>query len=598
MMVPHAAGCPGLVTLPAGTHPAVPEGCGGMQLVGRDSEGGEQWAPCNELRKWLPNDQLLKSERDDDEIWRERADRAHRYMSILTKRELNADELDALLEDLHGICAIRKRGRKLYEDRADAILSGDWDCLLVRAARWNRVQTSDFCHMHGAGSVYEVPDESEQLALRERGINYEGGFVPQYEHCSGSGEWPFFVACLHGNVEMARYILEGIVGGDDDYTDTNRLVREHPIYDVDYDHGNHFTAGATALNMLCILPGEQAKRSKHERDNLLSRKLEIARLFFAKYSHICRLGEPRLDTQTDRLSDSTLYTSMLQSLCLGISTHAVVHTAFTVEMIKLVLEHGADPNAMVPDSRAPLDATFSILYEACVVARREAEVLRSWHRPADAQRCYEAVRVLMIHSSTDPNKACRCSRRMRGDESPLDFAWAQQDTCLIDLLQKSVTHNALISSTAASSTAASTTFAAATSVASIVTPDPNEKPLDVAWAQQDAHLIASLTSSTATTAAAATSTAASSATESASALNKRRHRTTPILERAQRVGLAHQLRAMPAMPANGAPDSPYKKARKAAQTYNVQLVSREEDKVARQLEADRVARITNMRGYR
>ena len=67
-----------------------------MQLVGRDSEGQgvEQWAPCNELRKWLPNDQLLKSERDDDEIWRERADRAHRYMSILTKRELNADELD------------------------------------------------------------------------------------------------------------------------------------------------------------------------------------------------------------------------------------------------------------------------------------------------------------------------------------------------------------------------------------------------------------------------------------------------------------------------------------------------------------------------
>ena len=582
MMVPYIGDCPELVTVPAGTSPAVhfPGGelpLGGMRLVGHDAEGREQWMPNAEARMWLPNDQLQKAERDDDDIWRERADRAHHYMSVLTKRELNADELEELFEDLDGICGIRKRGRKLYEDRADAMLSGDWDCLLVRAVRWNRVKTMDFCEMHGAGYVYEVADEAERLALREQGINYEGGNVPLYEHCSGSGEWPFFVACLHGNVEMAQHILENMVGGTGDYVDTNRLVREHPIYDVDYDHGNHFTAGATALHMLCILPGKQAKRSVQQ-DDLLSRKLEIAKLFFAKYSHICRLGEPALATQPcqpDRLSDSTIYTSMLRSLCLGISARmatGAAHTAFTVEMIKMVLEHGADPNTMVPDFRAPLDATFSILFEACVIARREAEVMRSWSwtRPPDAQRCYEAVRVLMIHSSADPNKACRCSRRMRGAETPLDFAWAQQDTYLIELMQKSATQNASTSAATTAVTPASTSAAATASTA------------------------------TTATAAAATSSVASSAivtTESTSAVDKRKHRTTPILERAQRVGLAHQLRALPPMPATGA-DSPYKKARKAAQTYNVQMVSREEDKVAKQLEADRVAHITNRKGYR
>ena len=83
-------------------------------------------------------------------------------------------------------------------------------------------------------------------------------------------------------------------------------------------------------------------------------------------------------------------------------------------------------------------------------------------------------------------------------------------------------------------------------------------------------------------------------------MSKRKHRETPILERAQRVGLAHKLRPMPAIPPDGDGDASaeYKKAKKAVQTYNIQIVSREEVKVARQLEADRVARITKHRGYR
>ena len=371
---------------------------GAMRLVGRDDEGREQWMPDAKARMWLPADQLQKCERDDDEIWRERAAHANRYMSILTKRELTADELNELFQDLDGICAIRKRGRNLYEDKADAMLSGDWDCLLVRAARWNRVETIDFCEMHGAGSVYEVPDY---------GINYEGDFVPLYEHCSSSGEWPLFAACLHGNVEMVQHILEGMVNGADDYVDTNHLVREHPI-DDDFNVGRAFTAGATALNMLCVLPGKQAQRGAQQ-DNLLSRKLEIARLFFAKYSRICRLyfANPACSFCCDAsicprsccsLKVLKIYTSMLRSLCINISTRTATgtaHAAFTVEMVKLVLEHGADPNQMVPDFRitTPPDATFSILFEACAVAHHEAELMRSmsWTRPADAERCYEAV---------------------------------------------------------------------------------------------------------------------------------------------------------------------------------------------------------------
>ena len=66
--------------------------------------------------------------------------------------------------------------------------------------------------------------------------------------------------------------------------------------------------------------------------------------------------------------------------------------------------------------------------------------------------------------------------------------------------------------------------------------------------------------------------------------HKRVRRTTPILMRAERVGVADQLRPLPDSP-SGSVDSAemqaYKRSKQAVQTANQQIVARREQKLLR-----------------
>jgi hypothetical protein len=186
--------------------------------------------------------------------------------------------------------------------------------------------------------------------------------------------------------------------------------------------------------------------------------------------------------------------------------------------------------------------------------------------------------VLMSHGGADPNKPSQPRPGVRG-ETPLDFAWAKQDTCLIELLQKtSVPISIAAPSTATFGTAESTESALAVA---------ETAPARVAPSTDDSNS----TPSTCTAMAVVDSVQEQSPPGAGKRKNRTTYRTTPMADRAQRAGVAHKLKPLPTVPANG-PNSPYRKALKAVQTANQQTVSRAEEKMASQLAAERISRIT------
>ena len=311
---------------------------------------------------------------------------AHKYMSVLTKRDLEDWEINdhyTYSRD-EGCCAIalaiQATGRRLYKNRADAMLSGAWDTIVVRAARYNRVKT--------------------MFALEQSGLAEE-------DCVSGTGEWPLFVACLHGQVrtiarwsrpphkvhsegatiphslhtpdhrqvEMAKHILGGMFCDNDyEYTDLNQINRSHPIYDHPQrdTHTDDFFAGASALDMLCILPGTELKQAS----KLMSRKLEIARHFFEEYSCKCNdepFGPWLADTGA---SLRCICGGMLRYLCASRTIEQWdVHV---LEMARLLLEHGADPNLMVGGGRGRHGKWSCILFQACSYAHERAQEMADW----------------------------------------------------------------------------------------------------------------------------------------------------------------------------------------------------------------------------
>ena len=147
----------------------------------------------------------------------------------------------------------------------------------------------------------------------------------------------------------------------------------------------------------------------------------------------------------------------------------------------------------------------------------------------DPEKSLAVVRCLLASGLADTSQAMRL-KSARAGRTPLEYAWGVQDSMLIDLLQPAAAH------------------------------DPAEAEEGAAQAE-------------------------------VSAGSKRKHRTTPMAIRAERAGVAEQLRPMPVMPETGS-DSPFRKATKAAQTANQQLVARAEEKIEKEKADERIRRIT------
>ena len=423
--------------------------------------------------------------------------RLHANLRVLDMRDVeDRDEDDErgddmLITDLDKhpeLLHLQARGRKLYETKDLALIHGDWDNLFVRAARRGRLNALEW--------------------LQEKGCSNEN-------HKSGAGESALFAACMAGQLKAVELL---VWSGNACLLHNLSMDPAMPSYDPQvqgeweatgkyYYTGNGFDTGPNDLDVIDALVHDHPDHIG-DLSRLYERKLAILK-------HL--LEEEPKDLIVCELAPEDREYWKSYKLLMAVESKHLFYTP-KKEMVSLLLRHGFNPNGLVRDMRYSDDSQCSVLHAAC-----------QW---AVEQTDYTAVKLLMQSGVADPHQQSRRERGSAPGDSPIDFAWSQQDAKLLDLLQPS-------------------------------TEDPAPAP---------AALLAG-------------SPSKANREESPGAGSKRARRMTPVAERAAKAGVSHRLKELPAEPAPGAAEEvvqAYKCTLHAVQRSNQQVVSRAEQQQVKQ----------------